>query len=196
MVNNLMVTFWILCCFNSCFSQNEEGELWYNNSYKLNIKKEQYITSDITDSLLYEEVKSFVFTYIKPTSLNNEEIAINIYVERLSDESVKYKISYLTEYYNKIKYRDIHQICLIEDRIVFINYNKIKEASIKKEIFYSLLRDRYPKEYKYLKDSYKEYKKKHQEVYPIIISSLEHDLPYWEIIIDKDGDFQRKVGKN
>lgn len=195
MINNSIVILVVLCCFNFSFSQHEQEELWYKSSSKLEVKQQHYITSTISDSLLYNEVKSFLYAYIKPTSLNDQEVAISISVERLNGEGIKYTISYLTEYYNKIDYRNIHQICLFEDKIAFVNYDKLDGVSIKKEILYALLKDRYPKEYKYLKDSYLQYKKQDQDVYPVIISSLEHDLPYWEIIINKDGGHQRTVKK-
>ncbi len=196
MVKNNIILLLALCFLNSCYSQKER-DLWYNSpSYYDTTNKKLYITSSINDSIFKKEITLFINKYIANTSLDKEEVAINVNIQSLNEGSVKYTISYLTEYYNKISYKDIQQISLVENRIVFINYQNVKDFYVKKEVFFELLKDRFPKEYNYLKDSYKKYKEEGDDIYPIIIETLEHDLPYWEIIINKKGLIQKKESKS
>lgn len=196
MVKNNIILLLALCFLNSCYSQKER-DLWYNSpSYYDTTNKKLYITSSINDSIFKKEITLFINKYIANTSLDKEEVAINVNIQSLNEGSVKYTISYLTEYYNKISYKDIQQISLVENRIVFINYQNVKGFYVKKEVFFELLKDRFPKEYNYLKDSYKKYKEEGDDIYPIIIETLEHDLPYWEIIINKKGLIQKKESKS
>ncbi len=196
MVKNNIILLLALCFLNSCYSQKER-DLWYNSpSYYDTTNKKLYITSSINDSIFKKEITLFINKYIANTSLDKEEVAINVNIQLLNEGSVKYTISYLTEYYNKISYKDIQQISLVENRIVFINYQNVKGFYVKKEVFFELLKDRFPKEYNYLKDSYKKYKEEGDDIYPIIIETLEHDLPYWEIIINKKGLIQKKESKS
>jgi hypothetical protein len=101
---------------------------------------------DVSDGVLKEQIIEFIKKYIINTNKKEEEIAIelsSIFSEKIDEK--KYRITYISDYYNFIPYFKVNQIAKVSGKIIFIQDKNLNDFRINKEVLFGLLRKRYPK---------------------------------------------------
>jgi hypothetical protein len=147
MVKKVVILFLFLLFYNSSIAQ-EQKDLWWlqtseNKKYEESYK---YMFCDVSDGVLKEQIIEFIKKYIINTNKKEEEIAIelsSIFSEKIDEK--KYRITYISDYYNFIPYFKVNQIAKVSGKIIFIQDKNLNDFRINKEVLFGLLRKRYPK---------------------------------------------------
>ena len=186
MVKKYIIFFFIIVMY-SCFSQGQNNLWWLqtstNKKYEDNYRR---ALSDIKDDELRIQIESFIETYLTYTNKKDEEIAVEVTLlhSKNKDEKV-YGITYVSDYYGIISAKmDVQQIAVVENRIVFFRASSLDEIRINKKLIFGLLRARYPVEARKLNEQFKKYKKEGDDIIPVIIGRLEHNIPHWNIRVE------------
>ncbi|QTE23345.1 hypothetical protein [Polaribacter cellanae] len=146
MVKKVVILFLFLLFYNSSIAQQKD--LWWlqtseNKKYE---KSYKYVFCDVSDGILKEQIIEFIKKYIINTNKKKEEIAIefsSIFSEKKDEK--KYRITYISDYYNFIPYFKVNQIAKVSGKIIFIRDKNLNDFRIKKEVLFGLLRKRHPK---------------------------------------------------
>ncbi|QTD36400.1 hypothetical protein JL193_09530 [Polaribacter batillariae] len=147
MVKKVVLLFLFLLFYNSSIAQEQKDLWWLQTSENKKYEKiYKYAFCDVSDGVLKEQIIEFIKKYLINTNKKKEEVAIelsSIFTEK-NDEK-KYRITYISNYYNFIPYFKINQIAKVSGKIIFIQDKNLNDFRIKKEVLFGLLRKRHPK---------------------------------------------------
>jgi hypothetical protein len=175
------------------YSQNDIKDYWWYRTKENKIFETNYrfAISDISDSTLKKEIRSYIKSNIDKTIKEKEEIAIMVNLLSIDKGENYYRISYLPpNYFNFFNSKSsIQQLGLVENRIIFIKIHQLEEIKLKKEVLYGLLRDRFS-----------DICEKNNKTYKVdnsidVVLITEHQIPHWYIKI-KNGKLLHKEIRN
>lgn len=183
MVKKYIIFFFLVVTY-SCFSQ-EQHNLWWLQTSTNKKYEENYrcVLSEIKDGELRIQIESFIKTYLTYTNKKNEEIAVVVTSLHSKKKGEKiYEVTYISDYYGVIStHMDIKQIAFVGDRFVFFRASNSDKIEVNIKLIHGLLRDRYPVETSNLNEQYKE---EGDDIIPVIVGRLEHNVPCWSIKIN------------